>query len=140
MTTNDNTRRLNFGEDNDGCANEPAQRAALNDDYTRKPEDERITRARQKLADATTWRVCNPRAWSFIVDTAKAQADEGKQVSGRQLVEAVRKKDLTNIHGKPSRPNNDYAAVIARWLVKEYPELREAFEFRVTALDAVMGA
>ena len=102
--------------------------------------EEQLASAREKLSDAISWRLKNPSAWRYVVRTAQKQANEGKQVSGRQLVEAVRKKDFSDVDGKPTRTNNDYAAVIVRWLVMERPYLSKCIEFRRTALDEIMVA
>ena len=94
--------------------------------------------ARGVLSDATIWRLRNPRAWAFVISTAEKQASENKQISGRQLVEAVRKKDFSDIEGKPTKTNNNYSAVFVRWLASEYPHLRGHIEFRTTALNEAM--
>lgn len=99
-----------------------------------------LAKARKKVSGANSWRLKNPGAWHYVVHMALNQASEGKQVSGRQLVEAVRKKDFSDVDGKPTRTNNDHAAVIVRWLVIEHPQLSKCIELRCTALDEIMTA
>ena len=100
--------------------------------------EEAIERAKKKIVDAKYWMLTNPRAWRYMADTAMHQAAEGKKVSGRQLVENVRKRDFTDTCGAPTKVNNDYAAIFARLLVAEHPQLAKHIEFRRTVLDEIM--
>lgn len=99
---------------------------------------EAIERAKKKLADAKYWVLTNPRAWRYMADTAMHQAAEGKKVSGRQLVENVRKRDFADTYGAPTKVNNNYTPIFARLLVAEHPQLAKHVEFRRTVLDEIM--
>ena len=101
--------------------------------------DKQIERGRRVLSKAEAWRDGNPEAWRYAVRLAVEQARRGDPISGRELVDAVRRKAFTDREGRDARPNNDYGAVWARWLAAEYPETAAHIEQRRTVFNYLMA-
>lgn len=99
---------------------------------------EQLKRGRLKLLDAQAWRKDNPRAWHYIVRYALDAAANGRRLGGQEVVEAVRAHDFTDEYGRPTRVNNDHAAVFVRLLVAEYPQLDTLIERRASVFDLLM--
>lgn len=103
--------------------------------YTEK----QISDGRRKLYRAEQWRRDNPQAWGYIVRTAKDRASHELAISGRGLIEAVREKSFTDRLGRDTKTNNDYAAIVARWIATEHPETARYIERRKTVFDMLVA-
>ena len=99
--------------------------------------DEQRDRALDTLNHACQWRIDNPAAWAYIVATATALAAEGHRIGAQHLIELVRAKDFAYVHGVPTKTNNSFAPVFARWLAQDHPEWRPLIELRACALDTL---
>lgn len=102
--------------------------------------DEQMARAARVLERAEAWRRLNPEAWAFVVSLALRLAQAGEPISGRALVEAVRRKAFVDREGHDALVNNDYAAVFARWLWIEHPETRPYIKQRRTPFNCLLAA
>ena len=133
MSHNKSTRRAgDFGEgQRDGLVGENGASPLLKKEYT----PEQLDRAVDVLEAACDWRADNPAAWAYIVRTAEALAAEGRRIGAQHLIELVRAKDFADVHGKPTRTNNSFAPVFARWLAQDHPEWASLIELRDSVLD-----
>lgn len=100
--------------------------------------DEQLERGREKLRRARAWRLKNPHAWAFADLIAQQDARECRHVGGQQLVEAIRNRDFTDEDGKPTTTNNDFAPIIARWLIAAHPGMAACIERRASVFDVLM--
>lgn len=100
--------------------------------------DEQIARGRQVLNDAEAWRARNPGAWGYAVRIATERARRKQPISGRDLIDAVRRKAFTDGCGRDARPNNNYAPIWSRWLAAEHPETEAYIERRATVFNRLM--
>jgi hypothetical protein len=101
--------------------------------------DEQLENGRRKLAAFREWLRDNPRACEFAERFALDALDAGQHVSGRAIVEHIRRHEFTDEHGRPTRINNDFAAVIARRLVRDHPEYAGRLELRPCVFDVLMA-
>ena len=101
-------------------------------------DDDAIERANETLRLAREWREENPSAWAFAKNVACALIAEGKRVSGRDIVERIRRRDFTDRHGRPTTTNNDFSPVISRWLAAEVDGADALIELRTSPLDEVL--
>lgn len=104
-------------------------------------EDDSRAKALAVLAEAEAWRRENSHLYGLLVSWALAEIDAGRKFSSRELVERLRwhGNSLTDSRGRSVRVSNGMAAVLARWLVSDYPECRELVTLRKSPLDEVMG-
>lgn len=102
--------------------------------------DKQMARAARVLKRAEAWRKLNPEAWAFVVALALRLADAGEPISGRALVEAVRRKAFVDREGHDALVNNDYAAVFARWLWIDHPGTRPFIKQRRTPFNILLAA
>jgi hypothetical protein len=70
------------------------------------------------------WLVDNPTAVSRFVSLARANANREKRVGAKAIVEALR------IAEEPIEINNSYTARLARFVMREYPDLAGYFNVR----------
>ena len=71
------------------------------------------------------WTVAHPEAVAAFVRVARANANRGKRVGAKAIVEALR------IAEEPVEINNSYTARLARYVMREYPDMRGYFETRL---------
>lgn len=100
---------------------------------------EQLDRAESTLNRFYQWREDNPQAWAFAEAIALNKAARGQRVSVRALVEAIRAHDLADVDGRPPKPNNDYAPIVARVLIIEHPEVSPHVERRRSVYDALLA-
>lgn len=100
---------------------------------------EQIDRAKRTIYRAETWRRDNADAYDAIVAHAHDLAAHGETVSTRDYLHVVHSKAYVDRYGKDATINADYCPVIARWLWRDYPELRGAIELRRCPVGVVMG-
>lgn len=105
----------------------------------KKYTPEQLDRAESTLNRFYKWREDNPQAWAFAEAIALNQAARGQRVSVRALVEAIRAHDLADVDGRPPKPNNDYAPIVARVLIIEHPEVSPHMERRRSVFDVLLG-
>lgn len=96
-----------------------------------------IKRARRVLSRFMWWRWENPDALHHAEAYAAAKAAKGERISAQAIIEDVRRIDFTGIYGKPTRTNNDFAPLLARWIVGWYPETSEYIERRQCIFDNI---
>ena len=103
--------------------------------------DDGMARAESVLAEAQAWRHANGHLYKLLESWALDEVAAGRRFSSRELVERLRWHGmaLTDSRGKSVRVGNDIAAVLARWLVAEHPEVRGMVTMRRSPLDDVMG-
>ena len=101
--------------------------------------DKQIANGRRKLYRAEQWRRDNPQAWGYLVSVARERAARELPISGRRLIEAVRGKAFTDTKGRDTKTNNDYAAIVARWVAMEHPETAPYIEHRKTVFDLLVA-
>ncbi len=100
---------------------------------------ERIERAKRIIYSAEMWRKDNADAYRAIVVHAQDLASRGETVSTRDYQHAVHSKAYLDRFGNDATINTNYCPVIARWLWREHPELRESIELRRCPVGEVMG-
>lgn len=101
--------------------------------------DEQVARGRRTLHRAEAWRRENADAWLYMVGLAKQLAEREQAISGRGLIEAARRKAFTAKDGTDTKTNNDYAAIVARWIAAEHPETAPYIERRKTVFDLLVA-
>ena len=97
--------------------------------------EEQLERAREIAAQALAWMADNPAAMAYAERIALHEAEAGRRVSGSAIVEEIRKKDFTDVCGKPTRVNNNHAPIIARRLCAIHPEIAEHVETRTDVYE-----
>ena len=117
-----------------GGQNTGADYPALSLKYT----EQQTERGRRVLARAQMWRRENRDAWIRALSYAIGKAMHGERISAQAIIEDVRRVDFTDVHGKPTRTNNDFAPIIARWLAREYPDAAQYIELRRSVFDELM--
>lgn len=100
---------------------------------------EQLAKGKQVLSRAETWRADNAQAWACIVSHALDLASEQQPIAAQSLIESVRKKAFVDAHGRDTRTNNSYAAIFARWLVREHPQTAQYVELRRSVFDVLIG-
>lgn len=102
--------------------------------------DKQMARGRRKLHKAERWRIVNTGAYRYAVNIALEQARQGQPISARELVDAVRRKAFTDGEsGRDARPDNDFAAIWARWIAKEHPETARYIKHRKSVFDLLIA-
>ena len=101
--------------------------------------DKQIARGRQVLNRAELWRRDNAQAWRYMVSIAIERAANEQTISGRALIEAARGKAFTDRMGNDTRINNNYAAIVGRWIAAEYPMTAQYIEQRRTVYDYLLA-
>lgn len=91
-----------------------------------------------KLQSFRRWQADNPPAWSYGERFALDAYAAGHSVGGRAVVEAIRRRDFADRYGRPTKTNNDYAAIIARVLLREHPQMMQAIELRPCVFDVLL--
>ena len=106
-----------------------------------KYNEKQIDRGRRKLRKAQAWRKANPEAYGYAVGIAIDQARKGQPISARELVDSGRRKAFTDGEsGQDARPDNNYAAIWARWIATEHPETARYIKCRKTVFDVLVVA
>ena len=101
--------------------------------------DKQMERGRRELRRAEAWRKVNAEAYAFGERVALDLAAAGLPVSGRAVIEAIRRKSFVDREGNDCRINNNYEPIIARWLAAEHPETARYIEQRKTVFDVLMA-
>lgn len=94
-------------------------------------------RAARRMARARLWAEENPSAFSHMEAEARRKAEAGRRFGVQELAEWVRRSDLTDRHGMPTRIDNTIVAPLARMLVEQCPECRPYVELRTHAYDGM---
>ena len=108
---------------------------------TRKYTDEQEEKGRRKLRDYDRFKEENQGrggAWEYVERRAREMYEDGVRISGRALLEDVRRRDLADRDGRPVRANNNFAAILARDLIRLHPEYRPRVELRPCVFDVLM--
>lgn len=100
---------------------------------------EQLEDGRRKLASFRTWLRDNPRAYAFGERFAIDALDAGQHTSGRAIVEHIRRHELTDEHGTPTRTSNNHAAIIARKFLYDHPQYAGRMELRPCVFDVLMA-
>lgn len=108
-------------------------------DTRRNYTDKQLEDGRRKLAAFREWLRDNRRAYAFGECAAINALEAGQHTSGRAIVEHIRDNDTADRHGNKSRPNNDYAAIIARKFLREHPQYAGRMKLRPCVFDVLMG-
>lgn len=97
-------------------------------------------RAAKRVLKYLTWRLDNGAAYDFAESIAVAQARAGQRVSGNYLISRIRKAgdDLSDRHGRPCRPNNDYAPLLLREIALRNPAVAGHMEVRTHVYDGLL--
>lgn len=101
--------------------------------------DEQLANGRRKLQAFHSWFEDNRDAYAFGERFAMGTLDAGQHTSGRAVVEHIRRADAADKRGNKSRPNNDYAAIIARKFLREHPQYAGRMELRPCVFDVLMA-
>lgn len=104
--------------------------------YTSKQLDHGMAKLRRYYE----WRESNPRAYAYGVRMALDAVASGHHIGGQAVIEAIRGRDFTDEHGKPTRTNNDYAPIIARELLRKHPHMAGRIELRASVFDVLLPA
>lgn len=94
-------------------------------------------RAAGRMARARLWAAENPSAFSLMKEEARRKAGAGRRFGVQELAEWVRRSDLTDRHGAPTRIDNSIVAPLARMIVEQCPECRPYVELRTHAYDGM---
>ena len=131
-------RRHIFGENGNGDGHHVVSEL---DARPHKPKytEAQIKRARRTQARFAEWRRDNPDALRHAEGYAVAKAAQGERVSAKAIVEDIRRVDFTDRHGEPTSTNNDYAPLLARWIVARHPETDSHIERRRSIYDYLEG-
>ena len=100
---------------------------------------EQIARGKCTLRHAEEWRATNAQAWACIVSHALDLASKQQPIAAQSLIESLRKKAFVDRFGKDTKTNNSYAAIFARWLVREHPQTAQFVELRRSVFDVLIG-
>lgn len=84
---------------------------------------------------ACEWIKLNPDLWGRFEAHCLNEAEHGRRVSVRWLIEDVRAHDYVNRIGDPVKVNNSYAPIFARKLIQGRPELASFIETRKSVYD-----
>lgn len=123
------------GEARTGRPDNDDTRCAIEPQYT----EDQLERGRKTLRRAERWRRNNPRAWAAIEARAARLAAKGERIGVQHLIEEMRWKDYTDVRGDPTRTNNSYQPVFARWLCLENPACARLIERRPSVFDALLA-
>ena len=87
---------------------------------------------------ALEWVKLNPEVWSKHFEIpALYEAAHGRRVSVQRFIEDARRLDYVNRAGDPCKINNSFAAIFARLLIEQHPELSEFIETRRSVYDDI---
>ena len=101
--------------------------------------DKQMARGRRELHRAAAWRKANDDAYSFGEHVALELAAAGLPISGRGILEAMRRKSFIDREGNDTTINNNMAPIVARWLAREHPEAAHLIERRRCVYDVLMA-
>lgn len=101
--------------------------------------DRQLEDGKRKLASFREWLHNNPRAYTFGERFAINVLDAGQHTSGRAIVEHIRRHELTDEHGTPTRTSNNHAAIIARKFLYDHPQYAGRMELRPCVFDVLMA-
>lgn len=87
---------------------------------------------------ARLWIKENPEPWRHVKALLLQEAKAGRKASIAWAVEEVRKKDYSDIQGKPFKVNNSIRPALARIAVREHPELAPYIEMRRSMSDGLV--
>lgn len=88
---------------------------------------------------AMEWWKDNPDVRAEFTTYALDQAAHERRISVQYLSEIVRAKDRVNRRGDPCKLNNNWRPIIARLLVRQYPQIRPYIELRKSNYDHLLG-
>lgn len=102
-------------------------------DYTA----EQFERAKPAMVAAVCLRERYPMVWQDIEAHALDLATKGQRISLQYLLECAKQKDFIDAHGNDVHVTNDCAAIFARWLIAEHPELSKRIITRRSIFDVL---
>lgn len=117
-------------------ADEPAN---VTKDSSRYTERE-MERALERLRDYRARMAQCQEAFRFAEDIALSRLASSQRISGSELIEMIRSRDFTDCDGMPFKPNNDWAPLLVRDLVRVHPAMRPHVQYRTTVYDRLEGA
>lgn len=134
MSKDENTRHAaDFGENQrDGREGETERKggSSHNEDDNRSktggngtPTEKQMRNAKRTMGKAVRLRLNYPEVWKGIEAHALGVASKGQRVRVQYLLECSAQKDYIDPHGSDLSITNDCAAVFARWLIADHPEL-----------------
>lgn len=94
--------------------------------------------APMQVHHARLWIKENPEPWRHVKALLLQEARAGRRASIAWAVEEVRKKDYSDIHGKPFKVNNSIRPALARIAIQEHPELAPFVETRRSMADGLV--
>lgn len=114
----------------------PAEGGRQKDDTTRGGSASlRSAKGAAMLAQAVEWVDANPDAWAFMERRALDEAEAGRCVRFRALLEEVRGIDFTDRWGTPTRTDNTICAALARLMVERHPAILPMVRLRKSMVD-----
>lgn len=106
-------------------------------DYT-KYSPKQIERAKLEYKRFSNWASVNRDAMEYVSKLVEQSAKDNRIISGRYLVEQIRKKDFVDIHGNRSMVSNNVAEMLPRYLIIKNPSLRSIFIDRGSIYNLVV--
>lgn len=88
---------------------------------------------------AEAWLGENPDAWRLMLNFALSETAHERRFSLQHCAEKVRSVDLVDVHGQPTRINNNLCAALARIMVERHPETAPYVVRRKSRSDAAFG-
>lgn len=98
-------------------------------------EAARIERALQTVKDADEWTREHADAWDYMCRACIAEARAGRQMSMQWAAELIRRRDFASFKRYGAGINNRLRPVLARRLIREYPECARFIEIRKSIFD-----
>ena len=87
--------------------------------------------AEEMLERCNAWIARNPKAWSLILSRADSSIIHRSRFSVKRVLEDLRDSNLVKMADEDWKISNNYAAVMARLLIKARPQLKEYGLLRV---------
>lgn len=109
--------------------------ADLREKLARYEERKHYMTAEEMYIRARQWKGMNKRAWEFIKSDARRHVQENTRFSMQRAIENLRNQSGLVITSEEYRVCNAYAAVLARFLVREMPELRSHIVLNRSKVD-----
>ena len=134
MVKAEKTRRAGTRQSQQHDGRKATASGAVKRKYTAK-------QARSAFRDAAAAMRCieaNPDGWREVVATYTAAAEAGRHITADQMTSIMSKKRVSHIkadHGRDTTFNHSLEAFFIRYLIAEYPEVRNVVELRGSRFD-----
>lgn len=84
------------------------------------------------------WCLANQRLIEAVEDYVLNEVSHGRKFAVKAIIEWIRWHDYANDAGQPVKVSNDYAPMLARMLIRKYPQVREYIEIHPSMYDRVL--